>query len=286
MQNNFLIKSLKSFVLFFLIFAPCFSHAQDAVSNPEIMKEIEKSMIFDKESREKIDFYKNDKSKKKSSFSIKTKDFIQEEKSSTVDIVVSNENVGSFDLRQKEKLAYNAALVEQYEVAIELYKQVLQKEPKNNDVKFALATVYQRVGQAAQAKTLYYQLLKSDMDNQDAIVGNLLSILTDESPRDAVYLITRLSTQNPKSATILASAGNAYDKMKNYPQAISFFEKAIVIDPTRIDFQYNLAVIHDKSENYEKAISLYSQIIKSGLDDQSIPMDQIKKRVEFLRKKL
>ncbi len=287
MQNDFLTNSLKKLAVFFAVFSSGFSYAQDAaISTTEIFKEIEKSLIFDKESRQKIDFYQSDNSKKKSSFSIKSSDFNKSENLSSVDIVVNDENIGSFDLRQKEKLAYNAALIEQYEVAIELYKQVLAKEPADNHIKFALATVYQRVGQFDQAKSLYYQLLKSDIENQEAIIGNLLVILTEESPRNAIYLISRLSTQNPKSATILASAANAYDKMDNYPQAISLFERAVIIDSSRIDYQYNLAVTYDKNANYEKAIDLYSKILRNASDDQTIPLDQIKKRIEFIRQKL
>jgi len=291
MQNKFLIKPLKSFVLFLTVFAPCFSPAfslaQDAaISTSQIAKDIEKSMIFEKESREKIDFYRTDNSKKKSSFTIKSKDFAKDDKTSSVDIVVNSENVGSLDLREKEKLAYNAALIEQYEVAIELYKQILVKEPNNNDIKFALATVYQRLGQFAQAKNIYSQLLKSGTENQDAVIGNLLSIITDESPREAVYLISRLSTENPKSATILASAGNAYDRVNDYDHAISMFERAINIDSTRLDYQYNLALIYDKTSNYEKALGLYSQLVKNASDGQGIPLDQVKKRIEFIRQKL
>ena len=290
MQNDFVINLSKKLTLLSVAFF-CFSfrtsQAQDvAIPNVEIVKEIEKSLIFDKDARQKIDFYQSDNSKKKSNFTIKSSDFNREDHSSSIEIVVNDENIGSFDLRQKEKLAYNSALVEQYEVAIELYKQILVKEPTNNYVKFALATVYQRVGQFSQAKTIYYQLLKSNVENQEDVVGNLLAILTDESPRDAVYLISRLSTQNPKSPTILASAANAYDRMENYDQAISLLEKAVILDPDRIDYQYNLAVIYDKKANYEKALDLYSKIIRVSSDDQLIPTDQIKKRIEFIRQKL
>lgn len=287
MQNKILIKLLKSFALFLVIFAPCFSFAQDAeISTSQIAKDIEKSMIFDQDARQKIDFYRSDNSKKKSSFTIKSKDFDKEDKTSSVDIVVNNENIGSFDLREKEKLAYNASLIEQYEVAIELYKQILLKEPNNTDIKFALATVYQKLGQFAQAKNLYSQLLKANVENQDAVIGNLLSIITDESPRDAVYLISRLSTENPKSATILASAGNAYDRINDHQHAITMFERAIAIDSSRLEYQYNLALIYDKTSKYEKALTLYSQLVKNAAEDQSIPVDQVKKRIEFIRQKI
>ena len=67
---------------------------------------------------------------------------------------------------------------------------------------------------------LNYQLLKTNPTNQEEIIGNLLSVLVEESPRDAVYLLSRLTVQNPESAYIFAQAAVAYDRIKNYDQAI------------------------------------------------------------------
>ena len=89
MQNKILIKLLKSFALFLVIFAPCFSFAQDAeISTSQIAKDIEKSMIFDQDARQKIDFYRSDNSKKKSSFTIKSKDFDKEDKMNNAEVKV------------------------------------------------------------------------------------------------------------------------------------------------------------------------------------------------------
>jgi tetratricopeptide (TPR) repeat protein len=177
-------------------------------------------------------------------------------------------------------------LIGQYEVAIELYKQVIKSEPENLYAKFSLGVVYQKLGQNRQAKTIYYELLKSDAENKEEVVGNLLAILVDESPKDAIYLLSRLTAENPKSSYILAQAAIAYDKEKNYNQAIDLLKRAVICDPNRVDYKYNLAVIYDKTGDYDNAFSLYSEVIKkSNGSDQSIPLDQIRKRVEFIRNK-
>lgn len=287
MCKNFLKIFSKFFLLIALQTFPQQSFSEDYVSTSDIVKEIEKTLLFDADSRSKIDFYQQKKSDKKSDFTIKTNNSAAEEAKPPVEILVVDPKSDNFDVREKEKLAYNAVLINQYEVAIELYKQVLLAEPDNEYAKFSLAVIYQKIGQFRQAKTLYHQLLKNSPDNQSEIVGNLLAILVEESPKDAVYLLSRLTTQNPKSSNILAQAAVAYDKIKNYDQAISMLQRAIAIDSENIDYKYNLAVIYDKTAQYEKALEAYSEVEKnySG-SNQSIPLEQVQKRIESIKNKI
>ncbi len=245
-------------------------------------------MLFDRESRKKVDFYQKKDSGRESDFTINAgAPEENSKKESAVNIVVADPKSDNFDIREKEKLAYNSVLIGQYEVAVELYKQVLNVEPDNAYVKFSLAVVYQKIGQFRQAKTFYYQLLKTSPDNENEIIGNLLAILIEESPRDAIYLLSRLTIQNPKSSNILAQAAIAYDKIKNYDQAISLLQKAITIDQENIGYKYNLAVIYDKTAQYEKALDLYSDVAKNYSDsNSSVSLDQVQKRIQSIKNKI
>ncbi len=261
--------------------------ASDVASTNDVVKEIEKTLLFDKESREKIDVYKKKKSTKTSDFTINAGDSQSLEKNGEIDIIVVDPKSENFDLREKEKLAYNSALVGQYEIAVELYKQIIAAEPDNAYSKFSLAVVYQKLGQNNQAKTLYRDLLKLNPDNQQEIIGNLLSILIEESPKDAAYLLSRLTTQNPDSAYILAQAALAYDKNKDYPKAIELLERSVAIEPENIEYKYNLAVMYDKSGQDEKAIEQYVYVEENhSINNSSIAINQIQERLKALRNNL
>ncbi|MBM3579767.1 MAG: tetratricopeptide repeat protein [Alphaproteobacteria bacterium] len=257
--------------------------AETYVSTADVISQIEKSLVFDKSSRQQMDFYKKSKNRESKS-DVKADN---NKSGSGISIVVTETRSDNQDLREKERLAYNLVLIGQYEAAIELYKQVVAKEPRNSYAKFSLATVYQKIGQFRQAKNLYYQMLKDGADNQDQIVGNLLEILIQDTPQDATYLLSRLAVQNPDSANIMAYAAMAYNKSKNYDQAISFFQKAIKLDSDNIDYKYNLAVIYDGMEKYREAVELYSEVVRKAPNDiQSIPVDQVKNRLLFISKKV
>ncbi len=271
---TFLCENCKIFFAFLL-----FSISVNAqnLSNSEVISKIEKTLVFDDDVRNQINFYSNDNSKKHSDFKI------DKQEDNKLDIIVTKSKIDNFSIREKEKMAYNAALIDQHEVAINLYKEVLKKEPENNYAKLALATSYQKLNQFAQAKQYYYELLDAQSGDKEFIIANLLAIMSQESPRESIYLINKLVRQNPKSAFILASAATAYERIGDYENAILMLERAIVIDETRIDYQYNLAIIYDKNKNYEKASKLYSKIIKSNYSDYQIPIAQVKERRDFIR---
>ncbi len=275
------------FSAFFLttFVANAFSADSDSVNTADVMKEIEKTLLFDKSGRQEVNAYKSKNIKRKSNLVINHSDNDQSNSKSEVEIVVSEPKVRN-DLREKERMAYNSVLTGQYEVGIELYKQVIKEEPENNYAKFSLAVVYQKLGQTTQAKTLYYDLLKSDYEQKDEVVSNLLAIMIEESPKDALYLLSRLAVENPESPSILAQAAIANDKAGKKDQAIALLKKAISYDPLRLDYKYNLAVIYDKSGDYDKAAAIYSDVIKnSDASDPLVPIDQIKDRLEFIRNK-
>lgn len=261
--------------------------ASEVSNNNDVVKEIEKTLLFDKESREKIDVYKKRKTPKSSDFTITAGDQDSSGENSEIEIIVVDPKAENFDLREKEKLAYNATLVGQYEIAVELYKQVIAVEPNNFYSKFSLAVVYQKLGQNNQAKNLYRDLLKSNPDNQQEIIGNLLSILIEESPKDATYLLSRLTAQNPDSAYILAQAALAYDKNKDYQKAIELLERSSAIEPDNTEYKYNLAVIYDKTSQSEKAIEHYSYVEENySSKNSSINIEHVEERLKALKNKL
>jgi tetratricopeptide (TPR) repeat protein len=286
---------LKNFIKFSLFFLPLLfltsisAHsAEDYIPTNEIIKEIEKTLIFDDEDRQKIDIYRKKKTRK-SEFTIDHEENLttdSAEESPYMQTTITNGKTTNFDVLEKQKMAYNAVLSEQYEVAIELYKNVLMSDRGNLYAKFSLAVVYQKIGQFRQAKKLYSELLKLDPKNRQEIVENLLTIMVEEAPRDAVYLLLRLSSQNPQSPYIAAQTGMAYNKVKNYERAIYFLKKAIGLDPERIDYKYNLAIIYDKTAQYGKAVEVYSDVIKNYSEaNQFIPIEQVKSRMESIKNK-
>lgn len=258
------------------------------VSNSQIEAQIEKSLLQNRDSSYE---------KKKNSLAIdadKSHKIVDKKKSADkpiVEILVSEtKNQKHIDTRTKEKMAYNATLMNQYEAAIELYKQVIEAEPDNYYASFSLATLYQKLGQFSSAKSIYYQLLKDNPDQKDEIINNILTLMIEESPQDSAYVLSRLASENPSTDYILAKAAFAYNKIRKYDRAISYMKQAIDVKPENINYKYNLAIMLDESEQYQKAIDAYYEVLNNYEDSSNlnadISLDQIKERITFIRQKI
>ncbi len=273
-------KSALFLVLFFVFNSISFA-AEDPVSTAEAVDQIQKTLLFSNK-----DAAQKKSTERKSSLTIDRSD--RSSAKPEINIMVSDPGKNNQN-DEKQKLAYNAASAGQYEVAVELYKQTIKSDPKNNYAKFALASCYHMLGQYKQAKTIYYQLLKDEWpeETRSELIGNLISVIVEESPNDAVYLLAKLSNENPESAYILAGAAMAYDKINKSDQAILLLKRAINIAPKEVKYKLNLAIIYDKIGDYQNALNYYQDVLKNYVSsedlDNSIPIIQVKQRIEFIK---
>ncbi|MAZ80206.1 MAG: hypothetical protein CMP18_00270 [Rickettsiales bacterium] len=256
------------------------SNFASAVSNNIILDNIEKSLIFSKQDMQKINFYDKDQD---SSMTINRVNDRNNSPSAGVSIKVIEADNFENEIKEKENIAYNAALIGQYEVAIQLYKDIINDDPDNEYAKFSLAVAYQNLNQYSQAKDLYNELLAKNPDNKKDIISNLLSILVEESPKEATYFLTRLATQNPSSGYIMAQLALAYEKINDYSGAIRFLKRAIILDPNNIQYIYNLAVFYDKSDQKISAIENYQKVLRNYSENIGLAsIDAIESRIKSL----
>lgn len=285
--HNFIIK-VSAVILVLLM--PCQLYAQFNISNSELGNEIEKKLLFTKETQEQFDVYNEEYgSNKLSEPTLGSAPEVKKDEEKTytpedLNIVMIDRVKIDKDMREKEKLAYNAVLVGQYEIAVELYKEIIQKEPKNLYAKYSLAVVYQRLNQYKQAKNIYYELLKADAENRDEIINNIIAIIIEETPREAIYILNRLTKQNPQAANMFASMGLAYEKIGEYDQAIISYIKAYELDRNNMTYCYNLGVLYDQAKNYEKAVEMYVMVLKNvDYTNNDIAVESVRNRLEKLK---
>ena len=117
-----------------------------------------------------------------------------------------------------------------------------------------------------------------------AHILNIIAILIEESPREAIYLLNRLTIQNPQKHFLFASMALAYEKISDYELAIKNYTKALELDYTNVNYRYNLGVLYDQNKEYEKALEMYANVVKNNDNSNSeIAIDSVKRRIEKIK---
>jgi tetratricopeptide (TPR) repeat protein len=127
------------------------------------------------------------------------------------------------------------------------------------DVKFRLAQSYDRSGDYEAAVKLYEELLKKDSANFvlfDALHRDYLQLKRYD---DAIVLLQKRLTTNPKDIGLLTQLGTAYIRKPDEPKALEAWEQAIATDPKR-EMTYRIvagAMIENRL--FDRAVVLYKR---------------------------
>lgn len=183
-----------------------------------------------------------------------------------------------------------------YSQAEQEYKEILSLNPDHKEANFRLGILYHQDGQDEMAVNTLQKLVEAQSNRVEVylLLGECLKNDPDEairiyqqgiencaektvlyfnlayyywkeleSPDQAQELFEKAINSNPKYAKAYFYLGRLMKEENNIPQAIFFLEKAIGIDPTRIDV-YLLLVELNKEKYYQLA---QEKILKMNLVD-------------------
>lgn len=98
--------------------------------------------------------------------------------------------------------------------------------------------------------------------------GNLL--LKDKNYSAAIIAYMKALNENPgSSSTVFKNIAYAYYKLKNYDQALLYYEKALVIAPTDSRLWRDKGITLYRLERLEDAITAYQQSVKHNPENAS-----------------
>ncbi len=178
---------------------------------------------------------------------------------------------------------YNALMNGDLGTAMQRYQTVLEQDPEVTEAKFGLATTYHRMGELVMARDLYSEILTREPNNLE-VLNNLLVLVGQESPREALTQLRKLGQRNPDFSPIPAQMAAIYSQLKDFDSAIKSIKQAVRIDPNNLAYRYNEAVLMDRAGRHEEAIALYVELKRAYDRGQDVPADMatIQERLTFL----
>lgn len=274
---------MKKSIFYLFLLVSVYAYATEEGSSLGVVEQVEKNLIY---SKEVIKPEKSDIIIKKGGWDEDDTKKIEEANNPENKKIKTEVNKSTDDTRilALKRKAFDAINVKQYEIAVKLYKDVLKIDKNDIYAKLGLATAYQYLGQYKQAKPLYLEVMEVFPTDQQ-VMANLLAIVSNETPYEAVYLLSNIADRNLTSPLIQAQTSIAYSKIENYKKAIEYLTRAIELDEDNLEYRYNLAVLHDLNKNYSQAKNMYKSLLSMGdIDKYNLPIKDIQDRIKFLEK--
>lgn len=171
----------------------------------------------------------------------------------------------------------------EYTRAIDYYEKILGKKTDHPRALFGLATSYHRAGELDKAQAVYQRILSKDSRNKAAL-HNMIVLVSQKSPDDALNYLHELRAKNPSVAAIPAKIALIYANHGRFDEAVGQLRQAIHIEPENTIYRYHLAIVLDNAGYQAEAIHAYRLLSNFFHQGRDIPVNiaKIQERLTFL----
>jgi len=165
--------------------------------------------------------------------------------------------------------AYQYYQQKKYQLSLDVYAKILEKESKNQDAWLGLAANYYKLNQDDQAIKAYQQVLKLNPGDSYALAALASLEKTNGRYANESELKTLIRNQ-PEKSHLHFALGVFYSGKNNWSAAQGAFFNAWSLDNKSSTYAYNLAVSLDHLGQYEAALKFYRLSVKYNNNDINV----------------
>jgi len=201
-------------------------------------------------------------------------------------IVVSRGDSAAPRVNPAVNEAYAALESGRFEPAQRLYEQVLRSEPNNIDALLGLAAIAQQENRTDDASRIYLRILDVDPRHALAQTG-LIALLGRADPQAAETRLKQLAARDP-SSSLYFTLGNLYADQGQWSQAQRAYFQAHHLEAGNPDYAYNLAVALEHLGQQKLALSFYRVALQlaAGKGRSNFNLAQAQARISKLAARL
>jgi tetratricopeptide (TPR) repeat protein len=168
--------------------------------------------------------------------------------------------------------------------AREDYRQVLRSNPDSRDALLGLAAVETQAKGYDAADRYYTRLLELDPRDAYAQAG-LIGLRGQVDPLAAESRLKSMIASQPDASFLHFTLGNQYAAQGRWAEAQQAYFQAYASDPEHPDFAYNLAISLDRMHQTKPALEYYRRALTLAQGHPvSFDRTQVSKRVSQLER--
>lgn len=167
-------------------------------------------------------------------------------------------------------LGYVQSVTSHFDASNTSYDQALQKGADREKVMAAKAYNCRKLGDVAQTRACYQEIVDADEDNVDAWVQFAAFEASVENFKDAVEYYTRALSLDPNNVDLIDAVARTEEKQGNVAQATAWLETGLSHDPNNTRFLKRLLAITLNAQDYTRAIGYADRALAVDPKDSAV----------------
>ncbi len=156
--------------------------------------------------------------------------------------------------------------INEYDKAINDYKQALYLRPNNYKIMSLLADLYSDIKMYDKANFYYNRSMKQQQKFPNSYIGLGNNYLSQRNFEQSIFYFNKALEFDKTQKIAYNNRGLAYYNLKKYDKALTDYNEAIKLDKLYYEAYSNRGIIELETGNYVKAVSDFDKSIKLNPD--------------------
>jgi tetratricopeptide (TPR) repeat protein len=168
--------------------------------------------------------------------------------------------------------------------AIQMYQEVLRKNPEHYEALFNLASVYLKVSSFSEAYNILQKLHELDPENAQILLNLAIAEIGLGRPRKAIsHLNDSDALKDKPQFEICFHKGVAMSKLHMLNEAEIWYKRAEELNPSHPRLLFNMALLYDKLQRYKEALRYYGAFLKNKGEPSVHEKRDVENRINAIR---
>ena len=153
-----------------------------------------------------------------------------------------------------------------FEQTVDILERLRQIASSHPRIPLVLAEVYLQWGKSDQAAQVLEELTDSFPDFSDGWIRRALLYHSEQRLEEALTALQKVLAVEPENLTACDLMGAVYAGMGENAKAQEVWEKALTLDPMRVNILTNLALLAEEEDDLARAETCYQQALQTGVE--------------------